>query len=261
MSDITDQQLVTGEYSPETDSELHKIPVLKDEEELIEMSKDFSLEEFQVVRREFFAHTHEPAVTFNKRKFYVNSACLTKFPNTDFVQALINPHTKILAIRPCSEGERGSFQWCYLSRNKRRPRQTTCTLFFLKMFDMMNWNPDHRYKLLGNIIRANGEYLIAFDLTSTEVYQRTYNEDGTKTTASRTPVYPIGWQNQFGMTFNEHKQSMLVNIFEGYAIYSIKENKAVRHNLTVPSVVGQMVLPEGGINVERTDSTTGDHVS
>ena len=57
------------------------------------------------------------------------------------------------------------------------------------MFDMMNWNPDHRYKMLGNIIRANGEYLIAFDLTSTEVYQRTYDEEGTKSTASRTPVY------------------------------------------------------------------------
>lgn len=75
--------------------------------------------------------------------------------------------------------------------------------------------------MLGNIIRANGEYLIAFDLTSTEVYQRTYDKEGAKSTASRTPVYPIGWQNQFGMTFNEHKQSMLVNIFEGYAIYSI----------------------------------------
>ena len=42
--------------------------------------------------------------------------------------------------------------------------------------------------------------------------------------------YPIGWQNQFGMTFNEHKKSMLVNFFEGYAIYSIKDNNAVRQN-------------------------------
>ena len=83
-----------------------------------------------------------------------------------------------------------------------------------EMFDMMDWNPDHRYKMLGNIIRANGEYLIAFDLTSTEVYQRTYDAEGAKSTASRTPVYPIGWQNQFGMTLNEHKQSMLVNIFD-----------------------------------------------
>lgn len=247
MSDTTEQRLASEAYSPEPDTELHKLPVLDDTEELIEMSEEFNLEEFQVVRREFFAHTHEPAVTFNNRKFYVNSACLNRFPNTSFVQALINPHTKILALRPCGENERGSFQWCSMSQGKRKPRQTTCTLFFLKMFDMMNWNPDHRYKMLGNIIRANGEYLIAFDLTSTEVYQRTYDEEGAKSTASRTPVYPMGWQNQFGMTFNEHKQSMLVNIFDGYAIYSIKENKAVRQN-PAPSIdVGQTALPGGGM--------------
>lgn len=56
MSDITEQRFVMGGHSPEADSELHKIPVLNDEEELIEMSEEFSLEEFQVVRREFFAH-------------------------------------------------------------------------------------------------------------------------------------------------------------------------------------------------------------
>ena len=69
MSDITEQRFVMGGHTPETDSELHKFPVLTDEEELIEMSEDFSLEDFQVVRREFFAHTREPAVTFNNRKF------------------------------------------------------------------------------------------------------------------------------------------------------------------------------------------------
>ncbi|WP_243133963.1 hypothetical protein [Ruthenibacterium lactatiformans] len=136
MSDTTEQRLASEAYSPEPNTELHKLPVLDDTEELIEMSEEFNLEEFQVVRREFFAHTHEPAVTFNNRKFYVNSACLNRFPNTSFVQALINPHTKILALRPCGENERGSFQWCSMSQGKRKPRQTTCTLFFLKMFDI-----------------------------------------------------------------------------------------------------------------------------
>lgn len=247
MNDNIEQRFVTGTLSSESDTGLHKIPILNNDEELIEMSKNFSLEEFQVVRREFFAHIREPAVTFNNRKVYVNSACLTKFPNTDYVQVLINPHTKIMALRPCGENERGAFRWCSLSKEKRKPRQTTCTLFFLKMFDMMNWNPDYRYKMLGNIIRANGEYLIAFDLTSTEVYKRTYEEEGAESTASRKPIYPIGWQNQFGMTFNEHKQSMLVNIFEGYAIYSIKENKTVRKN---SAAADQLTLSEGEIGSE-----------
>ena len=87
----------------------------------------------------------------------------------------------------------------------------------------MEWNPDFRYKLLGTVIHSKGEYLLAFDLSSTEVYQKTYAE-GEKPKVSKTPVFPSGWQNQFGLPFYEHRQSMQVNIFDGYAIYAIKDN-------------------------------------
>jgi hypothetical protein len=87
----------------------------------------------------------------------------------------------------------------------------------------MDWNTDYRYKLLGKVIHANDEYLIAFDLSATEVYQRVF-KDGEKPKTSRTPVFPEGWQNQFGLPFKEHRNSMQVNIFEGYAVYGIKEN-------------------------------------
>ena len=39
MNDITEQRTMTEAFAPPADSELHKIPVLKDEEELIEMSR------------------------------------------------------------------------------------------------------------------------------------------------------------------------------------------------------------------------------
>lgn len=61
------------------------------------------------------------------------------------------------------------------------------------------------------------------------------------------------------MTLNEHKQSMLVNIFDGYAIYSIKENKAVRQSPTATVTADTVALPEGEINHERTDSTTSNY--
>lgn len=194
-------------------------------EEVIDLGNSFDFDGFQVVRREFFAHMFEPAVSFNNCKFYVNSACLAKFPETDYVQVLINQETRIMALRPCEEGVRDSFAWCSVSKGKRKPKQTTCKLFFAKVVTMMDWNPDYRYKLLGKLIHANGEYLLAFDLTATEVYQRTFPE-GAKPKTSRTPTFPASWQNQFGLPYNEHRQSMQVNIFDGYAIYALKENKA-----------------------------------
>lgn len=200
-------------------------PLLEKGDEIIDMGDDFDFEGFQVVRREFFAHLTEPAVTFNNCRFYVNSACLNKFPETDYVQVLVNRNTKIMALRPCSENARDSFAWCSASKGKRKPKQTTCKLFFAKIVSMMDWNPDYRYKLLGKLVHANGQYMIAFDLTATEVYQRSFPE-GAKPKTSRTPVFPAGWQDQFGLPYKEHQQSMQINIFDGYAIYSIKDTSA-----------------------------------
>ena len=90
------------------------VPSLSTNDEVVDMGTDFDFEGFQVVRREFFAHLHEPSVTFNNYKFYVNCACLNKFPEASFVQVLVNQETKIMALRPCVENARDSFAWIYL---------------------------------------------------------------------------------------------------------------------------------------------------
>ena len=112
------------------------VPSLNTNDEVVDMGADFDFEGFQVVRREFFAHLREPAVTFNNYKFYVNCACLNKFPDAFYVQVLVNQETKIMALRPCAENTRDSFAWCGMSKGKRSPRQITCKLFFAKMFSM-----------------------------------------------------------------------------------------------------------------------------
>lgn len=217
-------------------------PVLDEADEIIEMGEDFDFDGFQVVRREFFAHMREPSCSFNNCKFYVNAACLSRFPSYDYAQVLINRERKILALRPCHEGARDSFQWCTVSKGKRKSRQITCKLFFAKIFSLMDWDPNHRYKLLGNVIHANDEYLLAFDLTATEVYQRTTPE-GEKPRASRIPVFPAEWQNQFGLSYAEHKQSMQINIVDGYAVYSIKGAAEENQNVdTNAGVSGQTAL-------------------
>ncbi len=203
--------------------------VPNEEDDVLELGEDFDFDGFQVVRREFFAHLREPSCTFNNCKFYVNTACLTRFPTSDYVQVLVNRQKKILALRPCPEAAKDSFQWCSESKGKRKPKQITCKLFYAKIVAMMEWNPNHRYKLLGQIIHSNDEYLLAFDLTATEVYQR-ITPEGSKPKTSRIPVFPTEWQNQFGQPFNEHKNSMQINIVDGYAVYSIKSEAQEKVN-------------------------------
>lgn len=161
----------------------------------IEIIEDdsFSYEGFQVVRGEFFAHIYEPSFTFNNNKVSVNMACIKKLPDTDFVQILVNPEEKKLAVRPCTEDEKDSFRWCTANSKKRSPKQITCRMFFAKVISLMDWNPNYRYKLLGKLIRSGGELLFVFDLTTPEIFMRTVKDDG-KTKTSRTPTYPEEWK-------------------------------------------------------------------
>lgn len=89
----------------------------------IEIIEDdaFSYEGFQVVRGEFFAHIYEPSFTFNSNKVSVNTACIKKLPDTDFVQILVNPEEKKLAVRPCTEDEKDSFRWCTANSKNALP--------------------------------------------------------------------------------------------------------------------------------------------
>ena len=194
--------------------------------DVIELSDDFDFDGYQVVRREFFAHTFEPSITFNNYKVYVNTACLNKFPHADCAQLLINRESHILALRPCAESERDAFAWRNTSGGKRKPRQVTGKFFFAKLFELMDWNIDYRYKLLGKVIHANDEYLIAFDLNASEIYQR-IAKDGGKPKTARTPVFPAGWKDQFGLPYHEHQKSLQINIFDGYAIYGIKDSSVL----------------------------------
>lgn len=216
-------------------------PALTEGDEILEL-EDFNFDDFQVVRREFFAHMREPSITFSDFKFQVNMACLAKFPQFDFAQVLVNQKDKILALRPCEEGAKDAYLWVNPSKGKRKPRPITCKPFFAKIVSMMEWNPKYRYKLLGRLMHSNGEYLIVFDLNAPEMYERTFVE-GQKPKTSRTPVFPSEWQTQFGLPYNVHKQSMQINIFDGYAVYAIKDTTAVKEE--APVVLPAPVSTEG----------------
>ena len=59
----------------------------KNQIEIIE-DNTFSYDGYQVVRGEFFAHIYEPSFTFNSYKISVNTACIKKLPDVDYVQIL-----------------------------------------------------------------------------------------------------------------------------------------------------------------------------
>lgn len=190
----------------------------------------FSYDGYQVVRSEFFAHISEPSISFNNCKVTLNTACMKKLPNVSYIQFLVNAEQKKLAVKACTEDEKDSFLWC---NSKRKPRPITCRIFFAKIVSLMEWNPQHRYKLLGKIIKTGDDFLILFDLNATEVYQR-ITKEGEKPKTSRSPVFPKDWQNQFGLPVEEHQKLLQINVFEGYTMFGIENEKNNKEQMRTP---------------------------
>ena len=67
----------------------------------------------------------------------MNTACIRKLPETDYVQILVNQEKKKLAVRPCSEDSKDSFRWCSATA-KRTPKHVTCRVFYGKIIELMN---------------------------------------------------------------------------------------------------------------------------
>ena len=212
-------------------------------DEDIEIDDDFSFDGYQVVRGEFFSHIFEPSLTFNNYKVQVNTACIKKLPEFDYVQIMVNPDEKKLAVRPCTEDEKDSFRWCSATA-KRSPKQITCRMFFAKVFTLMGWQIDYKYKLLGKLKKANGQYLFVFDLNAPEIYKRTVKDDG-KAITSRSPVFLEEWKNDFGIPVSEHKSAMQIGIFNGQAVFGLQKD-------TVKSKVSTSTESEENTNEQTT---------
>ena len=177
----------------------------------------FSSDGFEVVRSQFFSSSSEPVLSFGRLKMWVNSVCLRKFQKTDYIQTLVNSNTKTLILRPSREDARDALPWCSAGSEKRKPRQLSCPIFFAKIYALMEWDPDCRYRLTGKYLRENEEQLLAFDLRSAEAF--CYSGD----TARRyTPYFPADWRERFGMPAAEHRMEPLIHVFQEYVIFELE---------------------------------------
>ncbi len=190
------------------------------------LDTDFDYDGYEVVRGEFFSHLFEPSITFNGEKISVNSACINKLQSAEYVQILVNPKEKKLAVKPCAEEKKDSFCWVTKTENgKRKPKTITCKVFFAKVMNLMGWDPNYRYKILGKLIRTPADTLFVFDLTGAETYIKKTADGKAK---SGTAMYPESWKNQFGTPAKEHQDSVLVEIFDDYAVFKIDKDEEKR---------------------------------
>lgn len=168
-----------------------------------------SLAGFQVTKSELFAHTREPAITIWSNKIKFNMACLRKFPGVTHIQVLIHPEQKRLIIRPCNPDAPDSLRWAKGGGQKEiSNRDLICKIFAAKVFELMGWNNEYRYKMIGKPAVCENEILFLFKLTDFELFVNS----GKK----QKSFLPGEWRDYFGVPVEAHEESYKIDLADGY---------------------------------------------
>ena len=235
---------------------MHDTAEYTDEKEIIdqkaiELAEDFSYDGYQVVRRELFAHLREPAVVIRRDSVTFNTACIAGLEDAVYIQILVNQDSKRMVVRKCEENDKDALRWCVAKPDKRKSRKMTNKIFSAMMYEMMGWNLDCRYKILGHKITFEDETIYVFDLMETEIFLDikgkrakkdtesqaiTENANNIEETATgdtdtersaeeikrknRIPFYPKEWKDSFGLPVEEHRKALEINMLDGYAEFT-----------------------------------------
>lgn len=176
---------------------------------------NFSYAGYQVVRREFISHRFDPAMTVRVNSITFNNACIKALENATYVQFLINPTEKKLIVRPCEIGARDAIRWCVVRGEDRKSRQITCKPFAERLFAMMEWEAEFRYRFQGMRIRYHQDEMYLFDLSADERFAPMKKDENGKRIVS-APVLPEQWNNSYGMSVEEHDMSTKVDFLDGF---------------------------------------------
>lgn len=235
---------------------MHDTAEYTDEKEIvdqkaIELAEDFSYDGYQVVRRELFAHLREPAVVIRRDSVTFNTACIAGLEDAVYIQILVNQDNKRMVVRKCEENDKDALRWCVAKPDKRKSRKMTNKIFSAMMYEMMGWNLDCRYKILGHKITFEDETIYVFDLMETEIFLDIKGKRAKKDTESqfttekansieetasnsidnersveeikrknRIPFYPKEWKDSFGLPVEEHRKALEINMLDGYTEFT-----------------------------------------
>ncbi len=164
---------------------------------------------YQVTKAELFSHTREPAITIWENRIKFNMACLRRFPGITHIQILIHPEQKRMIIRPCNPDAPDSLRWAKGGGEKELSnRDLLCKIFAAKVFDLMGWDKQYRYKMMGKPAVCDGEMLFLFKLTDFELFVTGGRRKGS--------YLPGEWRDYFGIPVEQHEESYKIDLADGY---------------------------------------------
>jgi DNA invertase Pin-like site-specific DNA recombinase len=197
---------------PTSDEEQGKVSSPSSDEYITVSPGEFDMSGFQVTRGEFLNAHNSPTIliSYNKIKFSIE--CLRKFSKTQYIEILIHPTEKKLAIRPTTKDNRNAVKWANVLDNVYTPRDIAAGAFYQTLTSLMGWSQSIKYKIMGVLFKNADEKAYIFSALETEAYVKSYLVESGESevtplfsTGKHIKVVPKEWTDKFGFQYYERQ--------------------------------------------------------
>ena len=162
------------------------------------------LDGYQVVRGQLLSYIPErPCISVSGKRLGFNVDCIRKFQNVRYVQLLLHPTERKIAIRPCGKNDVHSIPWRASFDRPITGKSLSCQHFESALYEIMEWNPDYCYRIRGTWISKGTSQIIIFNLEEAQpfTYTQVKKNDSDELARRRINMIPEEWNDEFGLDF------------------------------------------------------------
>ena len=167
----------------------------------------FDFDGYQVVRGPFLSSRPEcPCLSVTNDRISFNVYCMRKFEDVSYVQLLLHPTERKLAIRPCGSGDQHRVKWRADFEKPLATKTLCCPHFGGALFQIMGWNPDYLYHIRGAWAARGSDEIIVFSLSNAvpAALLQTVSAGAEEAVRRRVDMCPDEWQDSFGDEFYDY---------------------------------------------------------
>ena len=88
----------------------------------------------------------------------------------NYIEMLVHPVLKKIAIRPAAKDNRNKIQWASGTNTNRSSRCFACMAYIKTLYQIFGWDPDFKYKLYGVIYHDGSDSACVFSDINASVY-------------------------------------------------------------------------------------------
>lgn len=157
---------------------------------------NFDLSGYESVSSMLFVTRDTPTMSFDYGMVWFNKTAVNKMNKVEYIEILFNPKTFELAVRPTTKESNSAIKWFSKNGKNFVTYKTTLNVFTAMLYDYMEWNSSHKYKVYGQCREHDGEKILFFSLRDIEVLvPNGKTADGKQ---KYTKYYPKSFINQYG---------------------------------------------------------------